>query len=85
MPEGRKGFEPIHPQSRWQDKVGKTFYTVLLLPARGEDDKLPRQVVVALAEDGNVVWFEVEYWHQEMQPAGKPEGQRFALPAPLPV
>lgn len=81
----RRGFEPIVPQSRWQDKVGKTQYTVLLLPRRGEDDKLDRQIVVALAEDGNVHWFEIEFWHQEMQPTGKPEGKMFSLPAPLPV
>lgn len=78
----RRGPIPVKPGTRWQDRVEKQFWTVLLLPSKGHGD--PRPIVVAINEDAQIQWFDLDYWYEDFEPAGKPQGDKYMLPATLP-
>jgi hypothetical protein len=80
----RKGPPAITVGTRWRDKVENTYWTVLLTPNKAHPPREGEQLIVALGESGVPAVFDLVYWHEDFEPAGMPEGQRFMLPATLP-
>jgi len=80
----RRGPPKITPGTRWRDRVEDAYFTVLLTPLKAHAPREGQPFVLALGEDGVPKLYDVDYWHEDFEPAGKPEGAMFSVPAPLP-
>lgn len=78
------GLPTIEFGSRWIDKVEKEMFTVLLLPRRAHAPAEGRQFVLAMGMDATPKLFDLDVWYEDFEPAGKPTGVKFAIPARLP-